>query len=172
MRPVSQLSSEQQAKVAFVQLLASDCNLLILDEPTNYLDSYATEGLEQLLLAWHDTQLIVTHDRQMADKIANRLLLVQDGCVTTFNGNWSDYQIAQHRPANSPDAMSETILAMRMAEIAGKMAQLRQKISPSHKRWKTTGKHCLLRNGGYARKNKPKTKTPNVENFLRWAFLF
>ncbi len=126
-KTIPQLSGGQQAKVAFAQLLASDCNLLILDEPTNHLDSFATEGLEKLLLNWSGTLLVVTHDRQLADKICNRLLLVQNGGVTTFNGNWSAYIAAQSQPNGQQTALAESVLAMRMAEIAGKMALDRQK---------------------------------------------
>lgn len=129
-RPVAELSGGEQAKVVFAKLLAGDYNLLILDEPTNYLDLFAAESLEQLLLGWNGTQLIVTHDRQFADKIATRLLLVQDGAVTTFNGSYSDYQDAKRRPTPANDTLSETRLAMRMAEITGKMAELRQKNQP------------------------------------------
>ena len=129
-RPVSQLSGGQQAKVAFAQLLASDCNLLILDEPTNHLDSFTAESLEQLLLEWNGTLLVVTHDRQLADKLATRLLMVQDGAVTVINGNWSSYLAAQHTAVGQETALDEMRLAMRMAEVTGKMALARQKNQP------------------------------------------
>ena len=129
-RPVSQLSGGQQAKVAFAQLLASDCNLLILDEPTNYLDSFAAESLEQLLLEWNGTLLVVTHDRQLADKLATRLLLVGGGTVTTFNGNWSGYLASQNTSGGQEAALDEMRLSLRMAEVTGKMALARQKNQP------------------------------------------
>ena len=129
-RPVSQLSGGQQAKVAFAQLLASDCNLLILDEPTNYLDSFAAESLEQLLLEWNGTLLVVTHDRQLADKLATRLLIVQGGTVTTFNGNWSGYLASQNTSDSQETRLDAMRLAMRMAEVTGKMALIRQKNLP------------------------------------------
>ena len=129
-RPVSQLSGGQRVKVVFAQLLASDCNLLILDEPTNYLDSFAAESLEKLLLSWNGTLLVVTHDRQLADKIADRLLLVHDGGVSVYPGNWSAYLAAQSQPSGQQAALDDMILALRTAEITGKMALLRQKGLP------------------------------------------
>ena len=152
-RPVSQLSGGQQAKVAFAQLLASDCNLLILDEPTNHLDSFAAESLEQLLLEWNGTLLVVTHDRQLADKLATRLLLVEGGAVTTFNGNWSAYIASQKAPDSQDAALDEMILALRMAEVTGKMALARQKNLPDDPELETEWQK-LLAAGRTLRKGK------------------
>ncbi len=152
-RPVSQLSGGQQAKVAFAQLLASDCNLLILDEPTNHLDSFAAESLEQLLLEWNGTLLVVTHDRQLADKLATRLLLVEGGSVTTFNGNWSAYIASQKAPDSQDAALDEMILALRMAEVTGKMALARQKNLPDDPELETEWQK-LLAAGRTLRKGK------------------
>lgn len=126
---IGQLSGGQRAKVAFAQLLASDCNLLILDEPTNHLDTFAAEGLENLLAQWSGTLLVVTHDRQLADKIADHLLIVDNGQVTAFSGNWSDYLTARAKPKADwqTQQLDAAIMEMRMAEITGKMAAARQK---------------------------------------------
>ena len=86
-KPVSVLSGGERAKAAFARLLASDCNLLILDEPTNHIDLYTAEALEALLCQWQGTLLVVTHDRRLAEKVATRTLLLADGKVTTPPGD-------------------------------------------------------------------------------------
>lgn len=124
-KPVAQLSGGERAKTAFAQLLASQCNLLILDEPTNHIDSYTSEALETLLQKWQGTLLVVTHDRKLADKIAQQLLIVENKTVKTFAGNWSDYQAAQQKPDQQAEneLLESAVIEMRMAEITGKMSQ-------------------------------------------------
>jgi ATPase subunit of ABC transporter with duplicated ATPase domains len=58
--------------------MASDLNTLILDEPTNHIDLYTAEGLEELMLSWRGTLLLVTHDRRMTENVAERLLIIED----------------------------------------------------------------------------------------------
>ena len=71
-KPARVLSGGERAKAAFARLLASDCNLLVLDEPTNHLDLYALEALERLLTRWQGTLLVVTHDRRLTERLAQR----------------------------------------------------------------------------------------------------
>lgn len=80
-KPARVLSGGERAKAAFARLLASDCNLLVLDEPTNHLDLYALEALERLLTCWQGTLLVVTHDRRLTERLAQRLLFVENGGV-------------------------------------------------------------------------------------------
>src|SRR5699024_10210741 len=70
---VDVLSGGERVKVAFAKLFVSDSNMLILDEPTNFLDITAVEALEQLLTEYDGTLLFVTHDRQFMENIATRL---------------------------------------------------------------------------------------------------
>lgn len=85
------LSGGERVKVAFARLFASTLNVLLLDEPTNHVDIYTAEELLNLLLLWQGTLLIVTHDRRFAQKLAHRLLFVEDGEVRTFEGTWDEY---------------------------------------------------------------------------------
>lgn len=92
-KPVGVLSGGERAKVAFARLFASDLNLLLLDEPTNHLDIFSAEELERLLSAWRGASCVVTHDRRLARGIASRLLLVEEGSVRSFEGNWEEYRL-------------------------------------------------------------------------------
>lgn len=74
LKPIWQLSGGERVKVLLVSLLLSDSNVLILDEPTNYLDIHARERLEELLLDYPGTLLFVSHDRVFVDKLATHQL--------------------------------------------------------------------------------------------------
>lgn len=94
-KPVRVLSGGERAKTAFARLLASPCGLLVLDEPTNHIDSFAAEALERLLGKWEGTLLLITHDRRLAEKTAERLLFVENDTVRTFEGSWHEWKESQ-----------------------------------------------------------------------------
>ncbi len=114
-KPAGVLSGGEQAKAAFAKLLASDCNLLVLDEPTNHIDLYTLEALEALLERWQGTMLIVTHDRRLTKRIAHRLLFVETGGIRTFEGSWRQWQEDQKRRAAPRDDLTDLIDQMRRA---------------------------------------------------------
>lgn len=110
------LSGGERAKAVFARLLASDCNLLVLDEPTNHIDLYTAEALESLLRKWKGTLLVVTHDRRLAEQVAERLLFVEQGGVSAFEGGWQAWREEQARRAAPRDAgLDELIERMRRA---------------------------------------------------------
>ena len=115
-KPARVLSGGERAKAAFARLLASDCNLLVLDEPTNHLDLYALEALERLLTRWQGTLLVVTHDRRLTERLAQRLLFVENGGVRTFDGSWADWQAElARRAAPRGSGLDDLIDRMRRA---------------------------------------------------------
>ena len=73
------LSGGEKSKVALAKLLCRQCSILILDEPTNYLDIYILEALENMLLDYDGTLVFVSHDRRFREKIADRTLHLSDG---------------------------------------------------------------------------------------------
>ena len=73
------LSGGEKSKVALAELLCRQCSILILDEPTNYLDIYILEALEKMLLSYEGTLIFVSHDRRFREKIAERTLHLSDG---------------------------------------------------------------------------------------------
>lgn len=81
-KPVHVLSGGEQVKVAFAKLFVSDINMLILDEPTNYLDIEAVEALEDLLQAYEGTVLFVSHDRQFINNIATKVIKISQQQLT------------------------------------------------------------------------------------------
>lgn len=96
---VGSLSGGERARVALARLLRRSANLVILDEPTNDLDVQSLAALEELLLEFSVSALVVTHDRWFLDRVATSILAFEDGAkVVRYAGN---YQALQHaRRAN------------------------------------------------------------------------
>ena len=88
-RPISTLSGGQRARVALCTLLLDATNLLILDEPTNYLDIPAKHAVEEALNEYDGTVITVTHDRYFLDTVCTKVIEVKDGHATEFAGTYS-----------------------------------------------------------------------------------
>jgi ATP-binding cassette, subfamily F, member 3 len=88
---VGDLSGGERSRVALAQLTLMGGNLLVLDEPTNHLDIGAREALESVLNEYNGTILFVSHDRYFIDAVADTIWMVQDGGVTAFDGNYSEF---------------------------------------------------------------------------------
>lgn len=88
---VSELSGGERARLSFSKLMLKDANFLILDEPTNHLDIRSKEILEGAFKDYEGTILFVSHDRFFIDKIANRIMLLENKTIKTYIGNYSDY---------------------------------------------------------------------------------
>ncbi|MFN5368821.1 MAG: ribosomal protection-like ABC-F family protein [Roseiflexaceae bacterium] len=89
---VGDLSGGERGRVALAQLTLIGGNLLILDEPTNHLDIGAREALEDVLNEYDGTLLFVSHDRYFIDAVADTLWIVDNGAITVFDGNYSEYR--------------------------------------------------------------------------------
>ena len=90
-KTVSSLSGGEKVKIALCKILLSDNNLLILDEPTNYLDIKAMEALEKALINTEKTVIIVCHDRKFIENICDSIIEITNNCVITFDGSYKEY---------------------------------------------------------------------------------
>lgn len=88
---VEQISGGERSRVALARLVLQGANFLILDEPTNHLDIASQEVLEQVLDDFAGTVLLVSHDRYLIQSLATQIWAVEDGGMTTFDGNWQQY---------------------------------------------------------------------------------
>ncbi len=89
---VSSLSGGEKTKLSLALLLYHPANFIIMDEPTNHLDLESREVLEKALLEYQGTCLIVSHDRYFLDKIANKILHIENKCLRVYDGNYSDFK--------------------------------------------------------------------------------
>ena len=90
-KPIHQLSGGERGRVMLSKLMLAGNNLLILDEPTNHLDMASKEVLEDSLMDYPGTMLIISHDRYFLNKIANRILEFNQNGITEYLGNYNDY---------------------------------------------------------------------------------
>ncbi|WP_459130178.1 ribosomal protection-like ABC-F family protein [Guggenheimella bovis] len=96
-RPVSELSGGELTRLSLAKLLSKEVDLLLLDEPTNHLDIDATKWLEGFLSTYRGAALIVTHDRVFLDKTVKKIVELERGKSTLYNGSYSDYVEAKRK---------------------------------------------------------------------------
>ena len=89
---VSSLSGGEYARIQLLKLMLGGSNVLFLDEPTNHLDIPSCEALENALNEYGGTMLIVTHDRYLANRIADRIIIMDNDGFREFEGDWDAYK--------------------------------------------------------------------------------
>jgi ATP-binding cassette subfamily F protein 3 len=94
LRVVSGFSGGERSRLALAKLLLEPRNLLFLDEPTNHLDIPAAEILEEAIVGFEGTVLLVSHDRRFLESTTTRILSVRDGKVDIYPGGFRDYSAA------------------------------------------------------------------------------
>lgn len=134
---VSSLSGGERNRLLLAKLFAQSANLLVLDEPTNDLDLETLEVLEQVLLDFDGTLLVVSHDRAFLDNVVTSLLVFEgEGKVREVVGVYADWQairareLAQAQVAKSGQAPANSTQPKPMANAAsGKMAPKKETLS-------------------------------------------
>ena len=85
------LSGGEKTRVNLARLILEDTDILLLDEPTNHLDLHATEWLEEYLLGFKGTVLVISHDRYFLDRVVQRSIEINEGKAELYSGNYSFY---------------------------------------------------------------------------------
>lgn len=91
-KPVSVLSGGEKNKLALAKILLRSPNLLLLDEPTNHLDLDSREALEQALMDYPGTIVVISHDRWFVDKVCNKIVSIEQGKIDIFEGTYSEHE--------------------------------------------------------------------------------
>lgn len=91
-KKIGVLSGGERSRVALAKMLLRPANLLFLDEPTNHLDIAGREVLEQALQDYPGTFVIISHDRYLLDRVANKIVDIADGEVRLYVGNYTQYR--------------------------------------------------------------------------------
>lgn len=125
------LSGGEKTKVNLAKLLLTQPDILLLDEPTNHLDIHSLEFLEELILKYKGTVLIVSHDRYFLDKVINKTVLLENGKENIYYGNYSYFLKEDERRTlvgfenyknqqKQIEKMKESILTLRkFGDLAG-----------------------------------------------------
>ena len=88
---VEHMSGGQKKRIALVNALLTSADILVLDEPTNHLDNAMSEWLEEYLIQFRGAILMVTHDRYFLDRVATRIVEVDQGKLYNYPGNYSEF---------------------------------------------------------------------------------
>ncbi|MDR7544186.1 MAG: ABC-F family ATP-binding cassette domain-containing protein [Armatimonadota bacterium] len=99
---IGMLSGGERQRLLLATWLLDAPNLLLLDEPTNHLDIASREALEAALLEFPGTMMVATHDRYLLERLATRILIVEDRGVTDFTGTY--HELRQHQRRQAPQA--------------------------------------------------------------------
>lgn len=115
-KKVEVLSGGERVKVTFAKVFLQDNNILILDEPTNFLDMPTIEAIEDALLEYTGTLLIVSHDRKFLKSLATRVLHIEDKAIKTFEGSYDELNT---KVSTHSDRM---ILENKIAHVIGQLS--------------------------------------------------
>lgn len=121
-KKVSLLSGGEKVKVALVKLFLSEVNVLVLDEPTNFLDVEALEALEALMKSYHGTIMFVTHDRMIIKNIATKILEIEDNEASVFDGTCEEYEQQKHHSDQTDHADQLLLLETKISEVLAKLS--------------------------------------------------
>lgn len=119
------LSGGEQVKVSFAKILLQDINLLILDEPTNYMDINALEVIEETLKEYERTLLFVSHDRRFVEAVANQIMTIENQKIEIFIGNYTEYLTRKNKPMEQHKEEIEKqmiVLKNRLSEVIGRLS--------------------------------------------------
>jgi ATP-binding cassette subfamily F protein 3 len=115
-RKIASLSGGERTRLALAKLLLEPRNLLLLDEPTNHLDIIATEILEQALVDFDGTVILVSHDRRFLETVTTRSVSFEPSGTVVYEGGFADYVESLERRARAEREVSERASAESTAK--------------------------------------------------------
>lgn len=123
-KPVAKLSLGERTRLKLAAMILQESDLLILDEPTNHLDLHSREKLEETLLDYKGTLLIVSHDRYMLERICDKLLVFEDQAVKKLECRFGEYrdtkdskEMKQQQSSQEERLVIETRMAWLISEL-------------------------------------------------------
>ena len=120
-KQVKVLSGGERIKVSLAKLFVSDINILILDEPTNFLDTEAMEALESLLCEYTGTIIFVSHDRRLIENVATRVLAINNKQVEIFDGTYHEYKKSKAKPLD-PQEHKRLVIETKISAVLSRLS--------------------------------------------------
>ncbi|MGN0426705.1 MAG: ABC-F family ATP-binding cassette domain-containing protein [Agathobacter sp.] len=142
-QPVNQLSGGQKKRVALINTILQQVEILVLDEPTNHLDNEMSRWLEEYLISYRGAIVMVTHDRYFLDRVVSRIVEVDHGKIYSYPGSYAEY-------------------------VGLKMQRQNMELATERKRKSILKKELAwLARGARARSTKQKAHIQRIENMLQ-----
>jgi macrolide transport system ATP-binding/permease protein len=127
------LSKGERVRVGLAKLMLADCNLIILDEPTNYLDLPSRERLEETLQNFTGALIVVSHDRYLLSRVCTSIWSITGQTVHIYPGNYADYLASckrDNRAGKDESSARKMQLELQKARVLGKLATMERQRSP------------------------------------------
>ena len=179
-KPLGVLSGGERNRFALARILVSPSNFLLLDEPTNHLDMRAKDVLLEAIASFSGTVIFVSHDRYFIDRLATRVLEIENRSATTYEGNYEDYlrkKEAQAARRNRDWDMQTGVPHPSGSSIAGRVGNHRRSDEPEtgteSRKPAQTGTTIVIEGGFDPAKEKPRRLNPIKQKQMedRCAFL-
>jgi ATP-binding cassette subfamily F protein 3 len=110
------LSGGEKGRLALAKIMYVGGNVMLLDEPTNHLDVYTREALEEALENFTGALIVVSHDRYFIDRVAENVILVEDGHAEVYSGNYSEL-VEQFKEGTATPQRSSSVPAAAPAPV-------------------------------------------------------
>ena len=124
-KTIDKLSGGEKCRINLLKLMLSKSNLLLLDEPTNHLDIVSREALEDAILSYDGTMIVISHDRYFLNKVINRILELKEDGTSEYLGNYSYYVEKKENP-NRFDLLDEISNGMTKTQIKDQKKKKRE----------------------------------------------
>lgn len=124
-KKVGVLSGGERVKTSFAKILCQDFNLLILDEPTNYLDIHSMEVIEEALHNYERSLFFVSHDRHFISSVADQIMTIENHKIKSFKGTYEDYLASQNKAIDREKEEIEKeifVLQNRLTEVVSRIS--------------------------------------------------
>ena len=123
---LSDISGGEQRRLSLAILVSSGANVLVLDEPTNHLDIESREALEDALIEFEGSVVLISHDRALLEAVGSRTVVLEDQRLTSYPSGWAEYQRRRdEREAESDAAASTAAKKVKAANGNGAQAKRR-----------------------------------------------
>jgi ATP-binding cassette subfamily F protein 3 len=106
-KKLSDISGGEQRRLSLAILVSSGANVLVLDEPTNHLDIESREALEDALIEFEGSVVLISHDRALLEAVGSRTIVVEDNKLNSYPSGWAEYQRRQDEREADTDAAAK-----------------------------------------------------------------
>ncbi len=130
--PVRLLSGGERNRVLLAKLFAKPVNVIVLDEPTNDLDTETLELLEERLVEFQGTVLLVSHDRAFLDNAVTSTIVFEENGVREYVGGYTDWLLQRPKPADEPERTKGS--GRRVRPVAPQAAAGKKRLKPSERK--------------------------------------